>query len=118
MEDQNNHFEIIFSKSKKKIIYGDKTYFGSIFNPEKEAINLVSEYDEKLKVNKNVLVLGLASGYHILELENKLKRYHHDYLIYVLEPCQEIIELNKQIHLFNEDKIKIHHCRRHDDNPT
>ncbi|MDA8791718.1 hypothetical protein N9N67_00660 [Bacteriovoracaceae bacterium] len=107
MEDKTNHYEIIFSKSKKKIIYGSKTYFGSIFNPEKEAKNLVLDYEEKIKKNKNILILGLASGYHIVEIEKLMKKYHHDFLIYVLEPSDEIINLNKEIHLFNEEKIKI-----------
>lgn len=107
MEDKSNHYEIIFSKSKKKIIYGDKTYFGSIFNPEKEAKNLVQEYEEKIKTNKNILILGLASGYHVVEIEKLMAKYHHDFLIYVLEPSVEIIKLNNEIHLFNQEKIKI-----------
>lgn len=86
-------FDIKSSKSNEKVPVVNGVHLHSIYNPTREAEGFISKNIETIKIKKEILVLGLGFGYHIKELENRLKEFHkNNFSIVVIEPNRKIFQ--------------------------
>ncbi|MCB9024991.1 MAG: hypothetical protein H6625_01630 [Bdellovibrionaceae bacterium] len=60
--------KVLKSKNHSSIFTWDDKYLCSRVNPQKEATDWLKLYKEQINTCKNIIVLGLGCGYHILEL--------------------------------------------------
>ncbi|NLY45154.1 MAG: motility associated factor glycosyltransferase family protein [Tissierella sp.] len=94
--NNNKTYKIIETKIPNtptiQAILGEKSfYLYSKYDPMRDSnIFAEEEYDENVD---NYLVYGLGLGYHIRQLENRLKEKNHNYHIYVIECNPEIYRL-------------------------
>lgn len=105
-----------YSKSEQPVPVINGVHLHSIYNPEREASGLVTGQLENIKSSKNILIFGLGFGYHITQIEEKMKRFHPaGYNIFVIEPNIEIVKkweelaptkLSKNVHIVSHDTIK------------
>ncbi|MBC96269.1 MAG: hypothetical protein CME63_00825 [Halobacteriovoraceae bacterium] len=81
-----------YSKSEQPIPVINGVHLHSIYNPEREANGFVSNQLEVLKSSAHILIFGLGFGYHISQIEEKMKSFHPGgYRIFVIEPNQSIL---------------------------
>lgn len=99
MEERSSKYQIEISRNGKKVPVVNGVYLHSIYNPIKEAEAFSEEHGEKLRSKNLVLVLGLGFGYHIDEIEKKLKDAHGDnYQIQILEPSSQMVNhFNREV---------------------
>ena len=57
--------EVKLSKSNTSVPVVDGIHLHSIYNPSKEAVGLIAKYEEALKSQSKILVLGLGFGYQV-----------------------------------------------------
>ncbi len=87
-----------YSKSEQPIPVINGVHLHSIYNPEREASGFVTNQVENLKASKSILIFGLGFGYHITQIEEKMKAFHPmGYKIFVIEPNLEIVEKWKEL---------------------
>ncbi len=80
------------SKSEQPIPVINGVHLHSIYNPEREASGFVTNQMENLKTSNHILIFGLGFGYHIKEVEAKMKALHpKGYRIFVIEPNIDIL---------------------------
>lgn len=104
-----NSYEIKVSRNNYKVPIVNDIHLHSIYNPIKESENFVSTFDELLRNKNNILVLGLGFGYHILQIEKNLKKYHgKNFKITVIEPCKNIVQDCQTLKLINSKNINIY----------
>ncbi len=75
----------------------DGVHLHSIYDPQKEAENLLVANSELLKKKSNVLVLGLGMGHHVEKIANFLQTHHRTYNLVVLEPNSKTVEAYEEI---------------------
>ena len=63
------------SNSGHNIVTVGNTELHSSFNPVKEAYDLTQKYQDKLKIKNKILILGLGAGYHIQQLDFKIREF-------------------------------------------
>lgn len=97
-----NSYQIKTAKTGHQIPVINGVHLHSAYNPIKEAETMMSKHDEVLTQKNSILVLGLGFGYHVEEIEFRLKRYHNEnYNIAVIEPNEKTIE---HFRLLNPEK--------------
>lgn len=79
----------------------------SVYNPAKEAEAFAEQHIDTLKSNNYVLILGLAFGYHIDQIEKYLSKHHGHFNILVLEPNKEVAQGFKTFRAFKNSNITI-----------
>ena len=88
--------EVKLSKSNTSVPVVDGIHLHSIYNPSKEAVGLIAKYEEALKSQSKILVLGLGFGYHVWQLESLLGRLQKNWEIVVIEPDVRMHEAFKK----------------------
>ncbi len=106
MED-SKRLSIVKSNSGHDILLIDQVEMHSKFNPIQEAYDLALSLSDKLKSNPNILVLGLALGYHIQQLDFKMREYHKNPNIFIVEPNEEVVHLAQKSHIIPNNHITI-----------
>ena len=69
-------YEIKKSKTDHNVPVINGIYLHSMYDPIKEAYELVESYKDKIRLNPNILVFGLGFGYHIKTLWDTLNDLH------------------------------------------
>lgn len=105
-----------YSKSEQPVPVINGVHLHSIYNPEREASGFVTNQLENLRASKNILVFGLGFGYHIAQIEEKMKTFHPvEYNIFVIEPNVQIVEkwhelaptkFSNHVHIISHTTIK------------
>ena len=81
-----------YSKSEQPIPVINGVHLHSIYNPDREAAGFVTNQMDNLKASNHILIFGLGFGYHIVQIEEKMKTLHpNGYKIFVIEPNIEIV---------------------------
>lgn len=88
----NSPIEIKTSRANTPVPVVDGIHLHSIYDPGKEAVALITKYENSLAKQNKVLVLGLAFGYHIWQLESVLGRCQKNWEIIVIEPDIMMVE--------------------------
>jgi hypothetical protein len=110
MEERKKQYELKTSRNGLTVPVINGIHLHSIYNPIKEAEAFATGFDDTLKENNNILILGLGFGYHVEEIAKKLKAIHESYNIIILESNQELVqEFNKKRN-FEDKNIKIFSC--------
>ncbi len=87
----NYNIEVKFSKTGLPIPLVKGIHLHSNYNPEREAEGFVTQNEKYLSKSSNILLFGLGFGYHIHQLEFRLKIiYEGIYNIYIIEPNQNV----------------------------
>lgn len=104
------------SKSEQPIPVINGVHLHSIYNPEREASGFVTSQIENLKSSNHILIFGLGFGYHISQIEEKMKALHpKDYTIFVVEPNVDIVKkwhelkptsFSEKVHVVSHETIK------------
>lgn len=99
---QDLSVEFKLSRTQKMVPVISEVHLHSIYDPEKEAGNFASSYEDKLKVKNHAFVLGLGFGYHLEAITKILQKYHGDnFKVFILEPninvFQKFLDEGKQL---------------------
>jgi hypothetical protein len=97
-------YEVKVSRTEQKVPIVNNVHLHSIYNPYREAENLIEKNFDQIKTKKEILVLGLGFAYHINELNDRMTQIYGDHFkIVVIEPninvyndCLELNLLNKK----------------------
>lgn len=101
-------FEIETTKYGLKIPVVNGIHLHSIYNPEKEAKDLIKENLSMLSQKKAVLVFGLGFGYHLKELVAYFKNHWgKDFLIAVIEPLNQTVSECETLGLLPPENVLI-----------
>ena len=92
----NRSYQVKMSKTECPIPVVNGVHLHSIYNPQKQGLELVKKYQSLIVAKDHLLVLGLGFGYHIKEIENILLSTRPEFQIIVVEPDNYLIELFKQ----------------------
>ncbi len=112
--EQENYFrirsyEVKNSKNNLKIPVVNEIHLHSMYDPAKEAKNIISKHIDSLEVKKNVLVFGLGYAYHVYELCRTLERFHGtDYKVVVIEPNEDVYRDCIKYNLFPNKNIEVY----------
>ena len=86
-------YEIETARDGLKVPVINGIHLHSIYDPEKEAKDLIKENLGMLGQKKAVLVFGLGLGYHLKELVAYLKNHWgKDFLVAVIEPLNQTVD--------------------------
>lgn len=88
----NSTIEIKTSRSENPVPVIEGIHLHSIYNPAKEAESFIQKYEQQLKNQNRILVLGLGFGYHVWQLEAQLRRDHNHWQILIVEPDLRIVD--------------------------
>jgi hypothetical protein len=101
-------FEIETTKYGLKIPVVNGIHLHSIYDPEKEAKDLIKENLSMLSQKKAVLVFGLGFGYHLKELVAYFKNHWgKDFLIAVIEPLNQTVSECETLGLLPPENVLI-----------
>ena len=102
-------FDIKTSRTEQKVPVVNGVHLHSIYNPTKEAENLINCNLESLKNKNEVLILGLGFGYHINYVIEKLTELHGDnFKIVVIEPNIRVHEECLALDLLNKKNVLVY----------
>lgn len=106
MDDSRNPFIVKAQSGHDILLIGD-IEMHSRFNPVQEAYEQTMNIEDKLEKHSRILVLGSGLGYHIQQLEFKMRAFHKDPQIFVVEPNEEVANLAKQSHIIPQKHVTI-----------
>ena len=109
-------YEIKKSKTNHDIPIINGVHLHSMYNPIKEAEDMVANHEEGLKSNPYALVLGLGMGHHLPIIESRLLECHKKRInISVIDPNRDVFDdylktigsknNSRNIHYFIDDDI-------------
>ena len=102
-------YEVKTSRTEQKVPVVNGVHLHSIYNPFKEAENLVSAQLENLTNKREVLILGLGFAYHVNAVIEKLEKFHGDnFKIIVIEPNIKVHEDCVGLDLLNKKNVTIY----------
>ena len=102
-------FDIKTSRTQQKVPVVNGVHLHSIYNPSKEAENLINCNLESLKNKNEVLILGLGFGYHINYVIEKLTELHgDDFKIIVIEPNTRVHEECVSLNLLDKKNVLVY----------
>jgi hypothetical protein len=102
-------YEIKTSRTEQKVPVVNGVHLHSIYNPAKEAENLVTAQIESLKTKNEVLILGLGFAYHVNAIIDKLSEFHgDDFKIIVIEPNVQVYDECVKLNLLHKKNIVIY----------
>jgi hypothetical protein len=102
-------YEVRTSRTEQKVPVVNGVHLHSIYNPFKEAENLINSNIESLKTKNEVLILGLGFGYHVNYLIEKLTEYHgNNFKIIVLEPNLKVHQDCLNFNLLNKKNVLVY----------
>lgn len=102
-------YEVKTSRTEQKVPVVNGVHLHSIYNPAKEAENLVTAQLEGLKTKNEVLILGLGFAYHVNAIIDKLSEFHgDDFKIIVIEPNVQVYDECVKLNLLHKKNIVIY----------
>ena len=102
-------FDIKTSRTEQKVPVVNGVHLHSIYNPFKEAENLINSNLEALKNKNEVLILGLGFGYHVNYTIEKLTELHgNNFKVIVIEPNSRVHEECLSLDLLNKKNILVY----------
>ena len=102
-------YEVKTSRTDQQVPIVNGVHLHSIYNPSKEAENLVSAQLDYLKNKNEVLVLGLGFAYHVNAIIEKLTQLYGDnFKIIVIEPNVKVYEDCINFNLLQKKNIVIY----------
>lgn len=102
-------YEVKTSRTEQKVPVVNGVHLHSIYNPAKEAENLVTAQIEGLKTKNEVLILGLGFAYHVNAIIDKLSEFHgDDFKIIVIEPNVHVYDECVKLNLLHKKNIVIY----------
>lgn len=102
-------FEIKTSRTEQKVPVVNGVHLHSIYNPYKEAENLINGHLVSLEGKNEVLVLGLGFGYHINYLIEKLTELHgNNFKVIVIEPNMQVHQECMNLDLLNKKNVLVY----------
>lgn len=108
MSFENSNLRTKLSKSNHWIPLVNNIYLHSQYNPVKEANEFVIKYNQRLKENHNILILGSGFRYHIEAIAKLLERYHQNrFKIIAIEPNKNVFEQSVKIDSFSNQNCEI-----------
>lgn len=109
-------YEIKNSKTNHKLPVINKIHLHSIYNPVREAENLIKKNIGLFTKKSSILVLGLGFGYHIQQACSELKKIHgDDFMIYVIEPCSKVVDDCLALNIISLENVRILHGKTCDE---
>jgi hypothetical protein len=89
---ETSDYRIIESRSGHKVPVVNGYHLHSTYDPRYEAERFILEFDDQLRKNTNILLLGLGFAYHIQHLVSYYKKLElENYRIMVVEPNLQIL---------------------------
>ena len=102
-------YEVKTSKNNLKIPVVNDVHLHSMYDPAKEAKNIIGKHVESLEAKNNVLVFGLGYAYHVYELCRTLEKFHgNNYKVVVIEPNEETYRDCIKYNLFPNKNIEVY----------
>ncbi|MBP9681085.1 MAG: hypothetical protein KBD76_06745 [Bacteriovorax sp.] len=102
-------YEVKTSRTEQRVPVINGVHLHSIYNPFKEAENLIEAQLENLKQKKEVLILGLGFAYHVNSVSEKLQHFHGDnFKIIVIEPNVKVHEDCIAFELLNKKNVTVY----------
>ncbi len=102
-------YEIKTSRTEQKVPVVNGVHLHSIYNPFKEAENLINSNLELLRTKNEVLILGLGFGYHINYAIEKLTEFHgSNFKIIVIEPNHQVHHDCLELDLLNKKNVLVY----------
>ena len=102
-------FEIKTSRTEQKVPVVNGVHLHSIYNPFKEAENLITSNLEVLKNKNEILILGLGFGYHVNHAIEQLSAFHGmNFKVIVIEPSLEVHQECLNLDLLNKKNVLVY----------
>ncbi len=102
-------FDIKTSRTEQKVPVVNGVHLHSIYNPFKEAENLINSNLESLKNKNEVLILGLGFGYHVnYAVEKLIEMYGDNFKVIVIEPNSRVYEECLALNLLNKKNVLVY----------
>ena len=102
-------YEVKTSRTEQKVPVVNGVHLHSIYNPFKEAENLISNNLDSLKNKNEILILGLGFGYHINYAIEKLTELHgNNFKIVVIEPNHQVYQDCLNLDLLNKKNVLVY----------
>lgn len=86
---KSNDIQIIEADNGSLVPIVNSIYLHSVYNPEKEADQIIEKYAEDINKKNVFLILGLGFGYHVNSLIKKLNTKRAT--IIVIEPNRDLV---------------------------
>jgi len=103
-----NSYEIETGPLGLKVPVINGIHLHSIYNPEKEAKDLIKENLGMIGQKNAILILGLGFGYHLKELVNFYKtHWGNDFLVAVVEPLDQTVLECEKLNLLPPENVLI-----------
>lgn len=106
MEDSKK-LSIIKSNSGHDIIVINGIEMHSRFNPIQEAYEFALKHTHQIQDNPNILILGLGLGYHVQQIEFKMREFHSKPQIFVVEPNRDVAKVAINSHIIPQNHTTI-----------
>ena len=102
-------FEIRTSRTEQKVPVVNGVHLHSIYNPFKEAENLINSNLNALESKNEVLILGLGFGYHVNYTIEKMTEMHgNNFKIIVIEPNLQVHQECLNLDLLNKKNVLVY----------
>jgi hypothetical protein len=102
-------FEIKTSRTEQKVPVVNGIHLHSIYNPNKEAENLINGHMMSFEGKNEVLILGLGFGYHInYAIEKLTELYGSNFKIIVIEPNLQVHQECMNLDLLNKKNVLVY----------
>ncbi|MBY0413323.1 MAG: hypothetical protein K2Q18_04125, partial [Bdellovibrionales bacterium] len=102
-------FEIKTSRTEQKVPVVNGVHLHSIYNPYKEAENLINTHSLSLENKNEVLILGLGFGYHVnYAIEKLTEMYGNNFKVIVIEPSLQVHQECIGLDLLNKKNVLVY----------
>ncbi|MBC7429706.1 MAG: hypothetical protein H7336_13905 [Bacteriovorax sp.] len=102
-------YEVKTSRTEQKVPVVNGVHLHSIYNPFKEAENLINSNLDALKNKNEVLILGLGFGYHVnFAIEKLTELYGSNFKIIVIEPNHQVHHDCLSLDLLNKKNVLVY----------
>lgn len=102
-------FEIKTSRTEQKVPVVNGVHLHSIYNPFKEAENLINSNLMALESKNEVLILGLGFGYHVnYAIEKLAEKYGNNFKVIVIEPNLQVHQECLNLDLLNKKNVLVY----------
>lgn len=102
-------FDIKTSRTEQKVPVVNGVHLHSIYNPFKEAENLINSNLESMQNKNEILILGLGFGYHVnYAIEKLTEMYGNNFKIIVIEPNSRVHEECLSLDLLNKKNVLVY----------
>lgn len=106
MEDSKK-LTVTKSNSGHDILVINGIEMHSRFNPIQEAYEYALKHGHQLRDNENILMLGLGLGYHVQQIEFKMREFHNSPQIFVVEPSRDVAKLAINSHIVPQNHTTV-----------